>query len=100
MATQPLPTERRTEKLDVRVSPSAKAMLLAVALATHRSMSDFVMESALFRAKETLAERRVFWLDGRNGLPFRLRSMHRLIPCPVCKRSSMSPDFFDSDPGQ
>jgi uncharacterized protein (DUF1778 family) len=60
MATQPILAERRTEKLDVRVSPSAKAKLQAAASAVHRSMSDFVMESALSRAEETLAERRVF----------------------------------------
>jgi hypothetical protein len=52
MATQSAVAERRTEKLDVRVSRAAKAKLQAAALATHRSMSDFVMESALSRAEE------------------------------------------------
>jgi len=52
-------TERSTEKLDVRVSSSAKAKLQAAASVSHRSMSDFVMESALSRAEETLAGRHI-----------------------------------------
>jgi uncharacterized protein (DUF1778 family) len=70
MATQTMSAERRTEKLDVRVSPSAKAKLQAAASASHRSMSDFVMESALARAEETLAERRIFSLDVEKWAAF------------------------------
>ncbi len=62
MDNQPA-AERRTEKLDLRVSPSAKTKLQAAALVAQRSVSDFVMESALAKAEETLAERRVFGLD-------------------------------------
>ena len=97
MATQPILTERRTEKLDVRVSPSAKAKLQAAASATHRSMSDFVMESALSRAEETLAERRVFGLDAEkwaasqsalNAPPRSLPRLQTLLD---------EPGFFDLD---
>lgn len=66
MATQSTMQERRTEKLDVRVSPSAKAKLQAAASASHRSMSDFVMESALARAEEMLTERRIFALNAQK----------------------------------
>ena len=100
MATQPLPTERRTEKLGVRVPPSAKAMLRAAALATHRSMSDFVMESALFRAKETLAERRVFGLDGEKGAAFQAALDAPAHSLPRLQALLDEPGFFDSDPGQ
>ena len=56
-------TERRTEKLDFRVAQSAKNKLQAAAALLHRSVSDFVMESALSKAEETLADRRTFGLD-------------------------------------
>lgn len=60
-----LPTRpARTAKLDLRLSPEAKRLLHAAAQATHRSVSDFVLESALARAEEALADRTRFTLDG------------------------------------
>jgi uncharacterized protein (DUF1778 family) len=70
MATQSPVLEKRTEKLDVRVSPTAKSKLQAAAAVTHRTVSDFVLESALSRAEETLADRRVFVLDDEKWEAF------------------------------
>jgi uncharacterized protein (DUF1778 family) len=55
--------ERRTEKLDFRISKSAKAKLQAAASVSRRAVSDFVLESALSKAEETLADRRTFGLN-------------------------------------
>jgi uncharacterized protein (DUF1778 family) len=55
--------ERRTEKLDFRISKAAKIKLQAAASVSHRAVSDFVLESALSKAEETLADRRTFGLD-------------------------------------
>ena len=96
MATQPILTERRTEKLDVRVSPSAKAKLQAAASATHRSMSDFVMESALSRAEETLADRRVFGLDAEKWAAFQAALDAPARPLPRLQALLDEPGFFDS----
>ena len=97
MATQPIQTERRTEKLDVRVSPSAKAKLQAAASVSHRSVSDFVMESALSRAEETLAERRIFGLDAEKWAAFQiaLNAPPRFLP--RLETLLDEPGFFDSD---
>lgn len=97
MASQTILTERRTEKLDVRVSPSAKAKLQAAASATHRSMSDFVMESALSRAEETLAERRVFGLDAEKWAAFQAALEAPARPLPRLQALLDEPGFFDSD---
>jgi uncharacterized protein (DUF1778 family) len=97
MATQPTLTERRTEKLDVRVSPSAKAKLQAAASAVHRSMSDFVMESALSRAEETLAERRVFGLNAERWAAFQAALEAPVRPLPRLQKLLDEPGFFDSD---
>jgi uncharacterized protein (DUF1778 family) len=97
MASQTILTERRTEKLDVRVSPSAKAKLQAAASATHRSMSDFVMESALSRADETLAERRVFGLDAEKWAAFQAALEAPARPLPRLQALLDEPGFFDSD---
>ena len=100
MATQPLVTERRTEKLDVRVSRSAKAKLQAAASASHRSMSDFVMESALSKAEETLAERRIFVLNAENWAAFQAALDAPARTLPRLKALLDEPAFFDSGSGQ
>jgi uncharacterized protein (DUF1778 family) len=60
----------RSEKLDLRLTPRAKRMLAAAAAAERRSISDFVLESALGRAEETLADRRSFGLDAERWQAF------------------------------
>lgn len=62
-----MPTQtNRTQKLDLRLTPAAKQAIQAAAAASQRSVSDFVLESALARAEETLAERRHFGLDAER----------------------------------
>jgi uncharacterized protein (DUF1778 family) len=60
----------RTTKLDLRLSPEAKARLNAAATARQQSVSQFVLESALGRADETLAERQRFALDADRWTEF------------------------------
>ncbi|BCM82613.1 DUF1778 domain-containing protein [Methylobacterium indicum] len=52
----------RSEKLDLRLTPTAKQTLQAAAEAAHKSVSEFVLDSALREAEEKLADRRVFVL--------------------------------------
>ena len=56
----------RSEKLDLRLTPAAKQMLYSAAAAMQRSVSDFVLESALARAEETLTDRRHFGLSAES----------------------------------
>jgi uncharacterized protein (DUF1778 family) len=60
----------RTTKLDLRLSPDAKQALTEAARVTHRSVSQFVLESALARADETLVERQRFELDADHWAAF------------------------------
>lgn len=60
----------RTEKLDLRLTTEAKHTLAAAAQAQRRSLSDFVLESALGRAEEALADRRVFQLSPEKWKAF------------------------------
>lgn len=61
----------RSEKLDLRLSPEAKRTLNAAAAAAQRSVSEFVLESALAKAAETLPDRRRFELDAEQWEAFR-----------------------------
>jgi len=96
MASTAVITERRTVKLDVRVSRSAKAKLQAAAAASHRSMSDFVMESALARAEETLVERRTFGLSAEAWTAFQASLDAPVRPLPRMLALLSKPGFFDT----
>jgi uncharacterized protein (DUF1778 family) len=56
----------RTEKLDLRLSRAAKQTLQAAARAERKSVSEFVLDTALSEAEERLADRRVFTLDRKS----------------------------------
>lgn len=60
----------RSEKLDLRLTPEAKRVLNAAARASHRSVSEFVLESALARAEEALPDRQHFRLDAKHWQAF------------------------------
>lgn len=60
----------RSEKLDLRLTPQAKQRLFAAAQAEQRSVSDFVLHSALERAEETLADRRIWSLSAEEWAKF------------------------------
>jgi len=60
----------RTEKIDPRLTAQAKRALQSAAEATHKTLSDFVLESALARADSVLAERQVFRLDAERWTAF------------------------------
>ena len=53
----------RTTTLDLRLSLEAEEKLQAAALASRRSIGEFILDSALIRAEETLADRTRFGLD-------------------------------------
>ena len=59
-------TTRRSEKLDLRLTPQAKETLHAAARAKGRSVSEFVLESALAHAEEILPDRRQFFLNAEQ----------------------------------
>jgi uncharacterized protein (DUF1778 family) len=60
----------RSEKLDLRLTPDAKQKLYTAAAAKHCSVSEFVLESALARADEALADRQHFGLDATRWEAF------------------------------
>lgn len=77
-----MPTITRTEKLDLRLTPSAKRVLRSAATAAHCSVSEFVLESALARAEETLPDWQRFGLDAERWARFQaaLDAPRRLHP--------------------
>jgi uncharacterized protein (DUF1778 family) len=86
----------RTEKLDLRITRDSKMTLRAAAAVTRRSVSEFVLESALARADEALADRREFVLGSPQWKAFvaALDAPPRQLP--RLKRLLEEPGFFDA----
>lgn len=82
----------RTEKLDLRLSAEAKRRLKMAAAANHRSVSDFVLESALARADEALPDRRHFALDAEAWTAFQRALDAPVRPLPRLARLLSSPE--------
>lgn len=60
----------RSERLNLRLSADAKRVLQLAASAAQKSMSEFVLESALSRAAETLPDRQRFGVSAEGWAAF------------------------------
>ena len=90
----------RATKLDLRLSQDARQTLNAAARAAHQSVSQFVLESALSRAAETLVERRRFELDAGQWTAFMAALDAPPRDAPRLRRLLTEPGTFDAaDPG-
>ena len=74
-------TSARSEKLDLRLTASAKRVLQSAAAAQQRSVSEFVLESALARAAETLPDRQRFGLSAQAWVAF-----HKALDAPTAPK--------------
>src|SRR5438132_13004239 len=88
-------TETRNEKLDLRLTRSAKRVLQSAATAARRSVSEFVLESALARAEETLPDRQRFGLDAERWAAFHAALDARARPHPRLKKLLQTPSVFE-----
>lgn len=89
----------RTTKLDLRLSPQAKQALNAAARVSHRSVSQFVLESALARAEEVLIERRRFELSAEQWDAFMAALDAPPRELPRVRRLLQEPSVFETGAG-
>jgi uncharacterized protein (DUF1778 family) len=88
----------RSEKLDLRLTPEAKRVLSAAARAARRSVSDFVLESALARAQEALPDRQHFGLNAAAWEALLAALDVPTRPLPRLKRLLTEPSVFERKP--
>ena len=89
-------TTPRTEKLDLRLTAAAKRALQAAAAAERRSVSEFVLDSALSRAEETLASRRQFGLNAEKWEAFQAALDAEPRDLPRLKKLFSEPSVFEA----
>jgi uncharacterized protein (DUF1778 family) len=91
-------TAPRSEKLDLRLTAPAKQTLQAAAAAARRSVSEFVLDSALARAEETLSMRRHFGLDAEKWEAFVAALDAEARELPRLEELLNSPSVFEGGP--
>jgi uncharacterized protein (DUF1778 family) len=62
--------EGRSERVDLRMTPAAKQTLQRAAAVTNKTLTEFLLDTGLNAALDTLADRRVFQLDQKRWEAF------------------------------
>ena len=62
--------EQKTERIDIRTSFTAKAVLQQAASSVNKTVSEFLLDTGLSAASEVLADRRVFALNDEQWNQF------------------------------
>lgn len=86
----------RSQTLVLRVTPAAKLVLAAAAAADNLSLSEFVLDSALSRAEETLSVRGRFGLDAERWGAFLAALDADPRPLPNIEKLFSAPSPFDA----
>jgi uncharacterized protein (DUF1778 family) len=58
--------EARSERVDLRMTPAAKRTLQRAAAVANKTLTEFLLDTGLTAAFDTLADRRVFQLDAKR----------------------------------
>lgn len=91
-----MPTQAvRSSKLDLRLTPAAKRRLQDAAKRAQRSLSEFVLESALERAAEILPDRQRFGLDAKQWAAFQAALAAPPRSLPRLERLLAEPSVFE-----
>ena len=87
--------EPRSERIDVRTSTSVKRLLQRATHAANKTVSEFMLDSALTAANETLADRRMFLLDEEHWRAFIEALDQPPRPRPRMERLLREPSVFE-----
>ena len=60
-------TATRTARLGLRTTPAQEAVLRRAAEVSHKSMTDFILDSACQAAEQTLLDQRLFMLTANQA---------------------------------
>jgi len=86
---------KRTDRIDLRLYPDAKEALQAAAALRHKSVSEFILDSALGAANEVLAERDHFGLDAKQWEEFQIALDAPTRSLPRIEKLTQEVGFFD-----
>lgn len=88
-------TMKRTDRIDLRIHPKAKEALQAAASLRHKTVSEFILDSALCAADEELADRQYFGLNAKQWEAFQAALDASPRPLPRLERLFQELGVFD-----
>lgn len=92
MAHEP---QSRSERIDIRTSPNVKRVLQDAAATSNKTVSEFILDSALSKAAEVMAERRLFLLDDEQWSAFIAALDAPMQPMPRLERLFKEPSALE-----
>lgn len=91
-----LGTQAKSERIDIRTTQHVKHTLQQAAAASHKSVSEFLLDSALSKAAEVLTDRRVFVLDDAQWEAFLTALDEPTPPMPRLEQLLKEPSVLDA----
>lgn len=82
------PNPSKTERIDVRTSASVKQLLQEAARASHKNVSEFLLDAGVTAAEQALADRRRFLVDEEQWKVF-----HAALDRPVRRKPRLNKLF-------
>jgi len=85
----------KSERLEIRLSNSAKFLLQEAAQATHKTVSEFLLSAGISAANQTLADRLFFELGEEKWKEFQAALEHPVRSKPRLARLLNEPGVLD-----
>ena len=89
--------EQKSERIDIRTTPNVKRILQEAAAVSNKTVTEFLLYSALMQAEEMLAERRLFQLDDEKWQAFMEALDAPSQPMPRLERLLREPGILDAE---
>jgi uncharacterized protein (DUF1778 family) len=90
-----LAAEAKVERIDIRTTSHVKRTLQEAAAASHKTVSEFLLDSALTQAAQVLADRRLFLLNDEQWDAFMAALDAPSEPMPRLERLLREPSVLD-----
>ncbi len=90
-----LETVQKSERINVRTTPTIKRILQEASAATNKTVTEFLIESALSEAAEVLADRRMFFLSEKQWQDFMAALDAPPSPMPRLKKLLLEPSILE-----
>lgn len=87
---------QKSERIDIRTTPDVKRTLQEAASTARKTVSEFILDSALTQAAEVLADRRLFLLDDAQWTAFMAALDAPARPMPRLERLLNEPSILDA----
>lgn len=87
---------QKSERIDIRTTPVVKRTLQEAAAMSSKTVSEFMLDSALTQAAEMLTDRRLFLLDDAQWAAFMAALDAPARPLPRLERLLNEPSILDA----